>query len=171
MNHADPRFLLDRHAARVLARWRERLRALPPSSALANPDLLAPLMAPALARVRQEAAGAPVGSPADLVACACGLNPLMAFYVTGECATMDVLWGHGEALLNLSPGERENVCRALNLAWRRVAADEIALFCSVCQHGTKPTAISGHSARHSTPHTRAACETARPIRRAAAVSA
>lgn len=160
MNHADPRFLLDRHAARVLARWRERLRALPPSSALANPDLLAPLMAPALARVRQEATGPQADTPADPAGCACGLNPLVAFYLTGECATMDVLWGHADALLNLNPQERELVCRTLNLAWRRVAADEIALFCSVCQHGSKPAAT------HS--HPRTVCETAaRPARRAA----
>ncbi len=140
MNHADPRFLLDRHAARVLARWRERLRALPPSSALANPDLLTPLMAPALARVRQEATdtrGAPLAEPAS---CPCGLNPLLAFYLTGECATMDVLWSHADALLNLAPRERERVCATLNQAWRRVAADEIALFCSVCQHSSKPAA-------------------------------
>lgn len=134
MNHADPRFLIDRHAARVLARWRERLRALPPSSALANPDLLAPLMAPALARVRQEATGPQVDAAAETTECRCGLNPLVAFYLTGECATMDVLWGHADALLALDAKSREQVCRTLNQAWRRVADDEIALFCSVCQH-------------------------------------
>ena len=161
MNHADPRFLLDRHAARVLARWRERLRALPPSSALANPDLLAPLMAPALARVRQEAAGPQAGSTADPASCPCGLNPLLAFYLTGECATMDVLWSHADALLNLAPREREHVCRTLNQAWRRVAAEEIALFCSVCQHGSK----------HATSAARGAAEAPRSSHRHATLSA
>jgi hypothetical protein len=137
MNPGDPRPLLDRHAARVLTRWRERLRALPPSSALAHPDLLAPLMAPALARVRHEATQAheepgTAGTPVD---CRCGLNPLVAFYLTGECATFDVLWGQADALPHLQPGEREHLCRALSQAWRRVAADEISLFCSLCQRG------------------------------------
>ncbi len=140
MNPGDPRPLLDRHAARVLTRWRERLRALPPSSALAHPDLLGPLMAPALARVRQEAAQAPADGAAhateEPVSCRCGLNPLVAFYLTGECATFDVLWGQSDALPHLAPGEREHLCRTLSLAWRRVATDEISLFCSLCQRRT-----------------------------------
>lgn len=138
MNPGDPRPLLDRHAARVLTRWRERLRALPPSSALAHPDLLGPLMAPALARVRQEATQpatetGPAGAADEPVACRCGLNPLVAFYLTGECATFDVLWGQADALPHLAPGEREQLCRTLSLAWRRVATDEISLFCGICQ--------------------------------------
>ncbi len=141
MNPGDPRPLLDRHAARVLTRWRERLRALPPSSALAHPDLLGPMMAPALARVRQEAVQAPVdgtaqAAPEEPVACRCGLNPLVAFYLTGECATFDVLWGQADALPHLAPGEREQLCRTLSQAWRRVATDEISLFCSLCQRRT-----------------------------------
>lgn len=137
MNPGDPRPLLDRHAARVLTRWRERLRALPPSSALAHPDLLGPLMAPALARVRQEAAQpGPHTAAAEPVNCRCGLNPLVALYLTGECATFDVLWGQADALPHLAPGEREQLCRALSQAWRKVATDEVSLFCSLCQRRT-----------------------------------
>ena len=70
MNPSDPRALLDRHRARLLARWRERLRALPPSSALATPEVLGPLMAPALARVREETGRKPppLAVPADTAA-------------------------------------------------------------------------------------------------------
>ncbi len=137
MNPGDPRPLLDRHAARVLTRWRERLRALPPSSALAHPDLLGPLMAPALARVRQEAAQpAPDADATEPVNCRCGLNPLVALYLTGECATFDVLWGQADALPHLAPREREQLCRALSQAWRKVATDEVSLFCSLCQRRT-----------------------------------
>jgi hypothetical protein len=139
MNPGDPRPLLDRHAARVLTRWRERLRALPPSSALAHPDLLGPLMAPALARVRQEAVQPANGTEAtneEPLNCRCGLNPLVAFYLTGECATFDVLWGQADALPHLAPTEREQLCRALSQAWKRVATDEISLFCSLCQRRT-----------------------------------
>ncbi len=144
MNPGDPRPLLDRHAARVLTRWRERLRALPPSSALAHPDLLGPLMAPALARVRQEAvqpagdaaAATAASATSEPVSCRCGLNPLVAFYLTGECATFDVLWGQADALPHLAPHEREQLCRCLSQAWKRVATDEISLFCSLCQRRT-----------------------------------
>jgi hypothetical protein len=139
MNPGDPRPLLDRHAARVLTRWRERLRALPPSSALAHPDLLGPLMAPALARVRQEAvqsANAAEPTTEEPLNCRCGLNPLVAFYLTGECATFDVLWGQADALPHLAPNEREQLCRSLSQAWKRVATDEISLFCSLCQRRT-----------------------------------
>lgn len=139
MNPGDPRPLLDRHAARVLTRWRERLRALPPSSALAHPDLLGPLMAPALARVRQEAVqpfAEAAAAASEPTACRCGLNPLVAFYLTGECATFDVLWGQADALPHLAPSEREQLCRCLSHAWKRVATDEISLFCSLCQRRT-----------------------------------
>ena len=139
MNPGILRALLDRHRARLLGRWREGLRALPPSSALAAPDLLLPLMAPALARVREEAGRslAAAGEDAAVVAahCPCGLNPLTAFYLTGECATFDVLWSRPDALARLPAAEREAACRALTQAWRRVAADEIALFCGACRRG------------------------------------
>jgi hypothetical protein len=168
MNSGDPRPLLDRHAARVLTRWRERLRALPPSSALAHPDLLGPLMAPALARVRQEATQAAEGAAVTMgepVTCRCGLNPLVAFYLTGECATFDVLWGQADALPHLQPGEREQLCRALSQAWRRVATDEISLFCSLCQ---RRTAIEAEDKeREAAMLHRAAHATARACRGAA----
>lgn len=166
MNPGDPRPLLDRHAARVLTRWRERLRALPPSSALAHPDLLGPLMAPALARVRQEAvqpagdgsAAAASASETEPVSCRCGLNPLVAFYLTGECATFDVLWGQADALPHLAPHEREQLCRCLSQAWKRVATDEISLFCSLCQRRTaleaqdKERAATAQSRAHAAAH-------------------
>lgn len=165
MNPGDPRPLLDRHAARVLTRWRERLRALPPSSALAHPDLLGPLMAPALARVRQEAlqppdADARTTSPDDPIHCRCGLNPLVAFYLTGECAMFDVLWGQDDALPNLLPKDREQLCRVLSQAWKRVATDEISLFCSLCQRRTALEAEDKkrEAAAHHHHHRTAACD-------------
>jgi hypothetical protein len=141
MNPGDPRPLIDRHAARILTRWREQLRSLPPSSALATPELLGPLMAPALARVRHEsiqpALPGEVHRAAESLECRCGLNPLVALYLTGECATFDVLWAQPEALATLSPRERETLCSSLRAAWRRVAAEEIAVFCSLCRRGAE----------------------------------
>lgn len=116
-------------------------------------------MAPALARVRQEAAQSASEGDAssDPVACRCGLNPLVAFYLTGECATFDVLWGQADALPNLAPKEREQLCRSLSQAWKSVATDEISLFCSLCQRRTaleandkgKETAATARAAHHA----------------------
>jgi len=106
---------------------------------MATPDLLTPLMAPALARLRQETAlGGGDGATADKVQameCRCGLNPLTTFYLTGECALFEVLWAQPDALAPLVPAMREEVCERLRLAWRRVADLEIGLFCSLCQQG------------------------------------
>lgn len=149
MTPGDPRPLLDRHAARILTRWREQLRSLPPSSALATPELLTPLMAPALARVRHESvqnvprADRPVGA-ADPGDCRCGLNPLAAFYLTGECATFEVLWTLPDALAPLAPGDRETLCQNLRSAWRRVATSETAVFCSLCQRGAARQEARAH---------------------------
>lgn len=151
MNPGDPRPLLDRHAARILARWREQLRSLPPSSALAAPELLAPMMAPAIARVRHEATrhmDDPPGMP-ETAECRCGLNPLVAFYLTGETSTFEVLWSQPDALAPLAPEARETTCRILREAWRRVATEEISLFCSVCQRGP---AIEAADRQHHHAH-------------------
>jgi hypothetical protein len=158
MNPGDPRPLLDRHAARILARWREQLRALPPSSALAAPELLAPLMAPAIARVRLEAArhmGDPPGEP-EAADCRCGLNPLVAFYLTGETSTFEVLWSQPDALAPLPPAARETTCRVLREAWQRVATEEISLFCSVCQRGASMEAAERHH-HAAAAHRKVAC--------------
>ncbi|MCX6938610.1 MAG: hypothetical protein NTU80_12090 [Verrucomicrobia bacterium] len=158
MNLGDPRPLLDRHAARILTRWREQLRALPPSSALAAPELLAPLMAPALARVRHESvlnSSTAADTESD---CRCGLNPMVTFYLTGECAAFDVLWAQPDALAPLAPELREQLCRKLRKAWYRVATEEIALFCSLCQRGAAMGAAHVHAttailaARHTHAH-------------------
>jgi hypothetical protein len=152
MNPGDPRPLLDRHAARILARWREQLRALPPSSALAAPELLVSLMAPAIARVRHESslAGGAASGPPESTECRCGLNPLAAFYLTGEVATFEVLWAQPDALAPLSPEMRESACRVLRTAWRKVAAEEVSLFCGLCQRGAAIEASDAahHSSRH-----------------------
>ena len=137
MNPRGPRALLDRHRARLLGRWRECLRALPPSSALAEPEFLIALMAPTLARVREEAGRTPTAAAnkAGPEPCRCGLNPLTAFYLTGESATFDVLWSRPDALAPLPRSEREAICLVLTQAWQRVAAAEIALFCGACRLG------------------------------------
>lgn len=159
MNPGDPRPLLDRHAARILTLWREHLRALPPSSALAAPEMLAPLMAPALARVRFEAALHFDDAPDEPENndCRCGLNPLVAFYFTGETSTFEVLWSQPEALAPLTPEAREKTCRVLREAWRRVAIEEVSLFCSICQRGAAMDAADRQQYHPADAHDKQTC--------------
>ena len=105
-------------------------------------------MVPALARVKHEIClESNIVRPSNASAeCRCGLNPLIAFYLTGECATFEVLWGRPDGFALLEPRERELLGERLRAAWRRVADDEISLFCSICQHG-KPHA-AGQMAAH-----------------------
>ncbi len=157
MTSADPRTLLDRHAARILARWREQLRALPPSSALAAPELLTPLMAPALARLRHEAAASAqpaLPAPGASPECRCGLNPLLAFYLTGEFAVFEVLWSQPDALAPLAPDAREELCARLRAAWRRIAREGVETFCSLCQNGRDTDAPTAAERRAMHAHTK-----------------
>lgn len=158
MLSGDPRLLFNRHSSRILARWRELLRALPPSSALADPELLSPLMVPALARIKHEMSVSPHAERPEVahVDCRCGLNPMVAFYLTGECAAFEVFWGRPDGFAQFTPQERENLSQRLRAAWRRVADEETAVFCSFCQNG-KPQggATHTHSHLHARPHSHA----------------
>lgn len=117
------------------------------------------MMAPAIARVRNEAARHMDDPPGEIETkdCLCGLNPLVAFYLTGEASTFEVLWSQPDALAPLTPEARETTCRVLREAWRRVATEEISLFCSICQRGAAIEAADRH---HHHPHPHPAAATA-----------
>ncbi|MBC8009088.1 MAG: hypothetical protein H7067_03210 [Burkholderiales bacterium] len=159
MLSGDPRLLFNRHSSRILGRWRELLRALPPSSALADPELLTPQMVPALARIKHEMSVSPHLERPEVVHvdCRCGLNPMAAFYLTGECATFEVFWGRPDGFAQLTPQEREALSQRLRAAWRRVADDETAVFCSFCQNGK----LNAHGL-HAHPHAAQSAQPAPP---------
>lgn len=118
------------------ARWEGKLRALPPSSALAEPDALVHLMSWTLEQFYQELqpTGRPPPPEPDSPHCPCGINPLIAYFVTGEAAVLEEMLDPNGKWVALDPDQRvEEIARARS-AIRRVAAKEIESFCAVCQH-------------------------------------
>lgn len=127
------------HRLPLLKRWEESLRALPPSSGLAHPDSLVHLMASTLERVIAVlgASRAPLqrSSTPD---CACGMNPLIAFFVTAEAAMIDTLFTAEPTWAGLSHADREGSLNVLRAALAEVACDDIEVFCSLCQYRRHP---------------------------------
>lgn len=134
----------------VLSRWEELLRAAPVTTPLANPDALVYLMdwtldrffdalRGPLSRRRLKARHAPkVDCSEKRQPCACGMNPLLAYFSTAEQALIQA------ALPVLQPRERESVLSSVVLALQLVARREIGTFCAVCQkrHAPEPPSTS-----------------------------
>ncbi|WP_232766593.1 hypothetical protein [Geminisphaera colitermitum] len=119
------------------ARWEGKLRALPPSSALAEPDALVHLMGWTLEQFYQELQ--PTGRPPpppdpESPHCPCGINPLIAYFVTGEAAVLEEMLDPQGRWIALEPDQRMEEMARARAAIRRVAAREIESFCAVCQH-------------------------------------
>lgn len=124
-----PQLLRARHAALKTA-WLRRLHACPPVSALARPEILAHYMDDSLRQLggllsgkvsRKLASGETFTTAIRRNCCACGLNPLLDYYVTGE----ETL---GAVLGELTETERD----LLNQCWHRLAHGEIEALCKVC---------------------------------------
>ena len=123
----------------ILERWETLLRAEPVTSPLANPDSLVYLMDWTLDRFfhalrgplsRRRISDRGSNKPADgeeRSLCACKMNPLLAYFETGEQALIQA------TLPVLEPREREATLSALRLAMQAVAKREIDTFCAVCQ--------------------------------------
>lgn len=122
------------HRPQLRQRWEERLRALPPSSALASPDALVHLMDSTLDRlgteIGVEAPRRPAGPPPE---CRCGLNPLVAYFITAEEALMETLFHDDTVWPVLSARDRERALTTLLRALRRIAHADLETFCSLCQ--------------------------------------
>jgi hypothetical protein len=119
--------------------WGELLRGEPTITPLGRPDTLVYLMDATLAQLFSglEAGTTrstqqwlrqcpPLIGPAHSY-CACGLNPLLKYFTTGELAL------HAAAGKQLA-GELEEVL----LLFRALAQQEIQTLCSVCQHKGMP---------------------------------
>lgn len=123
----------------LLERWETLLRAEPVTSPLANPDSLVYLMdwtldrffnalrGPLSRRRIADRAGSRPAFVEEQSLCACKMNPLLAYFATGEQALVQI------ALPLLQPREREATLSALRLAMQAVARREIDTFCAVCQ--------------------------------------
>ncbi len=125
--------------------WETLLRAEPTLSPLGNPDTLVYLMDETISGVLRTLRSralrhTPVNPRALLVPlqrhCACGLNPLLSYYATGEVALHAVA---GPVLA----GDLDEALTSYHLLARR----EIDTLCAVCQHragpdcGTPPLAL------------------------------
>lgn len=128
---------LQAHRADLRARWEAKLRALPPCSALAAPDALVHLMDWTLDRVFAEIAHPPAhhqrqsSVEAD---CPCGLNPLLAYFVTAEDALLELFFLGGRNSLGIADNELETAIGLARDALHRVARQELEAFCAVCRH-------------------------------------
>ncbi len=116
----------------IKQRWEALLRAEPVASPLASPDNLVFLMDETLDQLtaalhtrslrawlrRNQAVVAPLQGQ-----CACGINPLLAYYTTGRLALCEVA---GE---NIGPAFAE-----ILLFYHSLAQKDIEALCGVCRH-------------------------------------
>lgn len=135
--------------------WEILLRAEPTLSPLGNPDTLVYLMdetiGELLKALRVRAQKHTAVSPRALLVplqrhCACGLNPLLNYYATGELAL------HMVAADGLTTSELDEAL----VCYHQYARREIDTLCAVCQHRAHGTCAAPHA--HSplptsaTPH-------------------
>ncbi len=131
--------------------WEKLLRAEPTLSPLGNPDTLVYLMDETIGELvkglrARSLKHAAVNARALLVPlqrhCACGLNPLLNYYATGELAL------HIVAAPALGAVELDEAL----ICYHVLAQKEIDTLCAVCQHrATVDCAAPGVAAFH-TPH-------------------
>jgi hypothetical protein len=116
----------------IKQRWEALLRAEPVASPLASPDTLVFLMDETLdqltAALRTRSLRAWLRHNQAVIAplqgqCACGINPLLAYYTTGRLALSEVA---GE---QLGPAFTE-----ILLFYHSLAQKDIEALCGVCRH-------------------------------------
>lgn len=132
----------------IRERWEALLRAERPSTALAHPETLVHLLDWSLDEVLRTLAlrTAPRRSPNHAhhglrAGCACGRNPLLHFFIAGEQALLEGLVLAQVNLPDLEPNRRDRAVTELYLVVRGLARDEVASFCSLCQHRATGTAL------------------------------
>ncbi len=133
----------------VRGQWEALLRAEKVSSPLGNPDALVHLIDWTLdeiftALTNPLSCHRPAGphfNAIDRQECACGRNPLLAYFAAGEQALREALILAQSGFSPLDPLERDASFRELNLALHHIARREIEAFCGVCQF--RPTSPAG----------------------------
>lgn len=129
----DTLHALSRRRAQIRDRWESFLRIEPVASPLANPDTLVFGIDGALKEIfahLRKGVDEPPGSPRE---CACGRNPLHAFFVAGEQALLESLVLAQAEYPGLSPETRDRDFAELRHAIRHVAHREMDTFASLCQ--------------------------------------
>ena len=125
----------------VRGQWEALLRAEKVNSPLGNPDALVHLIDWTLDEIftaltnplsRHRPAG-PRLNYIDRQECACGRNPLLAYFAAGEQALQEAMVLAQSGFSPLDPLERDASFSELNLALQHIARREIEAFCGVCQ--------------------------------------
>lgn len=120
--------------AQIRKRWEAFLRIEPVASPLVNPDTLVFGIDGALRDIFAHLKAGADEPPAPPRECACGRNPLHAFYVAGEQALLESLvLVQAERKPHLAPEERDRDFAELRHAIRHVAHREMDMFASICQ--------------------------------------
>ena len=140
-----PGLLHDLRSRRTAIRmqWETLLRTEPVRGPLSNPDTLVFLIPESLDQIFSTLAKGPPTPPAKLptqsqpLACDCGNNPYLAYFIAGEQALVEAL-----VLLQaelLPDGSEKRDVSEIMLTVRQLARSEIDTFCSICVHrGTAP---------------------------------
>ena len=124
------------HRLQLKTEWNARLHLAPPSTALAAPDILLYRMNDTLDQLdsllRSPSAKRWVDwRPAQLARlpeqCRCGLNPLLAYFLTGGAALDSVLPDLGGAART-----------TVDQAWTLLAQSEIESLCAICRRVGSP---------------------------------
>lgn len=131
---------LQTHKPQLRRRWEELLRAERVTSGMANPDHLIYLMDWTLDQLLNELRQARFRRHLDgrqktieRHPCACGKNPLLAYFSACEQAVIEILFLAEGELSNLSSIERSASLEDLKSAIHEVARRDIEAFCAVCQ--------------------------------------
>jgi hypothetical protein len=119
--------------AEIRERWETFLRLEPVASPLVHPDTLAYGIPGALREIIARLWSPSVENPEEHVECACGRNPLQAFYTAGEQAMLEALVLVQATQPALAAGERAATVEELRRAVRFVAHRDIAALAGVCQ--------------------------------------
>jgi hypothetical protein len=137
----------------IRARWEDLLRIERVSTPLANPDSLVHLLEWTLDEFFRAVQTLPVRRkpvrPFTAADCACGRNPLLAYFAAGEQAMRESLVLAQAEMKDLSPYARDTALAELDLAIRHIARREIESFCAVCQFRprgtcTEPAIVAQH---------------------------
>jgi hypothetical protein len=133
---------LSRRRHEIHRRWEELLRLEGEETPLANPAVLVHLIDWTLSRIfdqlrdrkTRNAGKSPRKVAALRAHCACGHNPLLKLFLTGEQALLEalVLVQVGDA--SLDPSHRDTAVAELYLVINDTALREIDALCSVCRN-------------------------------------
>lgn len=126
----------------IRARWEALLHVEPVNTPLAYPGALVHLLDWTLGQIFDGLAHPTLTHPNDRRptcadyrhACACGRNPLIAYFTAGEQAVREALVLAQAAAPTLTPAERDGSLLQLDAVFRNIARREIDSFCGVCQY-------------------------------------